>query len=161
MTDLIDTAVNLVKSKASKLGSTSKTTAINAATESISSSIANNSTLNKLKKLPITKDPDLVKQQANAEVQKLVGEKQNELQQVKETQVEEAKDKIAKLAPLAIAGVGIFTKLPILDPKVLATIEFLKKQKQLREEKQKISKENLKKAKENFTYQIKPTTKSE
>ena len=87
---------------------------------------------------------------------KLVGEKQNELQQIKEKKIDEVKDKIGKLSPLVAAGIGLFIKLPMLDPKILATIAFLKGQKELREEKQKVSKENLKNAKENFTYPIKP-----
>lgn len=156
MSDPIDTAVNLAKNNKSRLLETGKTAAISAA----SNIIANNSKLSKLKKLPTTKDPELLKQQAKAEAQKLIGEKQNELQQIKEKKIEELKDKASKLGPLLALGVGLFLKLPTFDPKLLATIAFLKAQKELRELKQKVSKENLKKAKENFTYPIKPPTPS-
>lgn len=156
MSDPIDTAVNLAKNNKSRLLETGKTAAISAA----SNIIANNSKLSKLKKLPTTKDPELLKQQAKAEAQKLIGEKQNELQQIKEKKIEELKDKASKLGPLLALGVGLFLKLPAFDPKLLATIAFLKAQKELRELKQKVSKENLKKAKENFTYPIKPPTPS-
>lgn len=151
MIDPLDAATNLAKTKLANM-------ATDKAAQAISNAVPKNINLDKLKKIPLTKDPELLKQQAKAEAQKIVGEKQNEIQQLKEKKIEELKDKAAKLAPLAAVGVALFLKLPVLDPKLLATIAFLKAQKELREAKQKISKENLKKAKENFTYPIKPPT---
>lgn len=112
----------------------------------------------KIKKLPTMKDKELIKKQLEAEVQKKKGELENKLQQEKDKKIEEMKDKLATLAPLAAGALALYLKLPILDPKVLATIAFLKAQKELQDLKQKVSKENLKKAKENFTYPIKPPT---
>lgn len=161
MSDPLDTATNLAKSKAvaaaktAALGVASSVAATAVGAKAMA--IASNPALNKLKKIPITKDPELLKQQAKAEAQKIVGEKQNELQQIKEKKIEEMKDKVGKLASLAAGAISLFIKLPIIDPKLIATIAFLKAQKELREAKQKMSKENLKKAKESFTYPIKPS----
>lgn len=149
MIDPLDIATSLAKTKLSNMANDKATTAI-------SNVLPKKLDVDKLKKIPLTKNPELLKQQAKAEAQKIIGEKQNELQQLKEKKTEELKDKAAKLASLAVGAVSLFIKLPILDPKLIATIAFLKAQKELREAKQKISKENLKKAKENFTYPIKP-----
>lgn len=111
-------------------------------------------------KLPTSKDAELVKKQIEAEMQKKKGELENKLQQEKEKKVEELKDKVATLASLALGSSSSKGKLPIIDPKIRFMINFLKSQKELNEKKQVQSKENLKKAKENFTYTIKPSSKS-
>lgn len=111
-------------------------------------------------KLPTSKDPTLAKKQAEAEIQKKKGELENKLQQEKEKKVEELKSKIATLTGLAIGGVGLFPKLPMIDPKIIATLQFLKAQKESIEVKQRESKENVAKAKENFTFPMKPVKNS-
>lgn len=156
MIDPINAATDITKKAATGAVNNAKAAAIAAATAAIPPAAA--AAAEKLKKLPTTKDPELLKKQAKAEAQKLRGEAEAKLQQAKDKKIEELKDKASALAPLAMAGVALFLKLPVLDPKILATLAFLKAQEELRELKQKVSKENLKKAKENFTFPMKPPT---
>lgn len=160
MIDPINAATDLTKKAAidaaKGVANNAKGAAIAAATAAVPPVAA--AAAEKLKKLPTTKDPELVKTQAKAEAQKLKGELESKLQQEKDKKIEELKDKASVLAPLVVPGIALFLKLPILDPKILATLAFLKAQQEFRELKQKASKENLKKAKENFTFPMKPPT---
>jgi hypothetical protein len=160
MSDAISNAINAAKTSAVSTMSSTANTAASSAISAASAAVPPGATAaaEKLKKLPITKDPELLKQQAKAEAQKLAGEVQNKLQQEKDKKIEELKDKAVFLGPLLAAGVALYLKPPILDPKALATVAYLKAQKELRELKQKVSKDNLKKAKETFTFPMKPPT---
>lgn len=151
MTDPIQSAVNLSTAAAAGVAASAATAAVTSVANAIPAGVND-----ALKKLPLTKDPELLKQMAMAEAQKLVGEAQAKLQNEKETRIEELKSKALVLAPLAAAAVSLYLKLPILDPKILATLAFLKAQQEFRELKQKASKQNLKKAKETFTFPMKP-----
>jgi len=160
MSDAISNAINVTKKAAAGAASSAANAAASSAASAATAVIppAAGAAAVKLKKLPRTRDPELLKQQAKAEAQKLVGEQQTKLEQEKDKKIEELKDKAAFLGPLLAAGLALYLKPPILDPKVLATIVFLRAQKELRELKQKVSKQNLKKAKENFTFPMKPPT---
>lgn len=156
MSDPINRATEITKKAATDAATNAKNEVLSKVTNAIPPKFA--SVQDKISKLPRTKDPELLKAQAKAEAQKLLGEAQTKLQQEKEKIIEQQKDKIATLASLASGAVGLFLKLPILDPKVLATLAFLRAQQEVRELKQKASKDNLKKAKENFTFPMKPPT---
>lgn len=109
----------------------------------------------KLDKLPITKDPELAKKQLEAELQKKKGELTNKLQQEKNNKIEELKNRAASIIPPALGIAAGLAKKSLTDPKIMATLSFLKQLKQTREKKQSESKENLKKAKEMFTFPMK------
>jgi len=158
MSDAISNAISATKSNLSGAAGAAASAALGNAQAAAMAKLppAAGDAAEKLKKLPITKDPELLKQHAKAVAQKLVGEAQNKLQQERDKKIEELKDKAAFLGPILAAGLALYIKPPVLDPKALATIAFLKAQKELRDLKQKISKENLKKAKENFTFPMKP-----
>lgn len=152
--DAINKATDVTKKAASAGITNAKGAAINKATNTIPPAAGD--AAKKLEKLPRTKDSELLKTQAKAEAQKIVGENVNKLQQEKENRTEELKDKVAAASSLIGRAASLFIKAQMFDPKVAATLAFLKAQKELRELKQKVSKDNLKKAKENFTFPMKP-----
>jgi hypothetical protein len=113
------------------------------------------------KELPIQPDPELLKKQAMAEAQKLRSEAEQFLQQKKEEELAKIQDKVDLVAGLASKALGLYLKMPIIDPKFLAYMAYLKAKQKIRELKQKASKENLKKSKEAFTFPMKPPLKVE
>lgn len=157
MTNPIQSAIQVTKANASGIASSAASSAAAAASSVVADAIPMGAA-DKLKKLPLTKDPELLKHELKAEGQKLVAEAQEMLQQEIDKKTEGLKDKVALLASLAAGAVSLYVKLPILDPKVIATNAFLKAQQEFRELKQKASKENIKKAKESFTFPMKPPT---
>jgi hypothetical protein len=161
MVNAIDAAIQSTKANASGIASSAASSAAAAASAAAADAIASklpSGAADKLKKLPLTKDPELLKHQLKAEGQKVVGEAQEMLQQEVDRKTEGLKDKVALLASLSLGAVSLYVKLDIIDPKVIATKAFLKAQQEFREIKQKASRQNLKKAKESFTFPMKPPT---
>lgn len=161
MPDPIQSAIQATKASASGIASSAASSAAAAASAAAADAIASklpSGAADKLKKLPLTKDPELLKHQLKAEGQKVIAEAQEMLQQEVDRKTEGLKDKVALLASLALGAVSLYVKLKIIDPKVIATKAFLEAQQEFREIKQKASKKNLKKAKESFTFPMKPPT---
>lgn len=110
----------------------------------------------KAKELPIQPDPELIKKQAMAVAQTARAQAEQLLQQRKEEEINKLKQKAEKLAGPLAPAIGMALKLGITDPKHLATIAYEEAKEKIREAKQKASKENLKKAKEAYSFPMKP-----
>ncbi len=106
--------------------------------------------------LPIQPDPELLKKEAMARAQTLRADAEKLVQQRIEQELGKTRDAIETAGKLAALAVGFYFKAPLLDPKYLAYIAYMKAKEKLRELKQKASKENLKKSKEAFTFPMKP-----
>lgn len=149
MSDAIGNAIN--KAKASSAG---VTTDITQSSADIVSDIKNktNKNLNeKLNKLPLDKDPLLIARQKEAEALEIKA-KASEVKLIsKDKAVELAKDGIKGAV---VAGFPNIPKLPVLDKKILDGIALAKQLKNLYKERSKVSKENLKKGKELYSYPI-------
>ena len=104
-----------------------------------------------LKKLPTIKDPRLQKRQLEADALKVQTKVQEVILMDKEILVEEAKKKISEYKS-QIPRLPSIPKLSISDIKIIAEIEFSKLKQRVREEKQKLSKTNIKKSAEVFKF---------
>lgn len=111
--------------------------------------------------LPIQPDPELIKREALARAQKLRAEAEALLQQRKEEELNKIRSKVELASGILGKAIGVYLKLPIIDPKYIAYTAYKKAKKEISELKQKASKENLKKAKEAFTFPMKPPVKLE
>jgi hypothetical protein len=114
----------------------------------------------KLDELAKFKDPEFIKKEAEARAMALVADKQQELLAQKaeiENQVTEKLTLLTDAVALALVVYLAFPpKLPAIDVKALAKKAYQKTKKEIRELRQKVSKENLKKGKETFKYPMKP-----
>ena len=114
----------------------------------------------KLDELAKFKDPEFIKKEAEAKAMALVADKQQEVLAQKteiENQITEKLTILTDGLALALAVYLAFPpKLPAIDVKALAKKAYQKTKKEIRELRQKVSKENLKKGKETFKYPMKP-----
>lgn len=115
----------------------------------------------RIEKLPNVKTPELLKREIEARVQLELSSVSVKRQEIEE----EVADKLKRALELYVAFQMRripYPKLPVFDPKTVAWNAYLKIRNEISELKQKISKENLKKSREKFTYPItnvnKPTT---
>ena len=110
----------------------------------------------RIAKLPTIKSPEIVKKQIEAEVHQKKVEAEVIIQNAKALAIDTAKTKLkegfAGLLPKAPA----IPKLDILDPKILAQLAYAKAKQEVADLRQKVSRENLKKSKEAFTFPMKP-----
>jgi hypothetical protein len=153
MSDPIGNAIN--KAKVNAAGSS---TDLSQSSADIASDIKNktNKNLNeKLNKLPLDKDPLLIARQKEAEALEIKAKVSEAKLISKDKAVELAKDGIKGTA---VAGFPNIPKLPVLDKKILDGITLAKQLKNLYKERSKLSKENLKKGKELFSYPINKIT---
>jgi len=149
MSDVIGNAINKVKANSAGV-----TTDLSESSADIASDIKNktNKNLNeKLNKLPLDKDPLLIARQKEAEALEIKAKVSEAKLISKDKAVELAKDGIKRTA---VAGFPSIPKLPVLDKKILDGITLAKQLKNLYKERSKISKENLKKGKELYSYPI-------
>lgn len=109
--------------------------------------------------LPIIPDPELLKKEALALAQTIRSEAEALLQQRKEEELAKLRDKVEPLSKLLGTTLGLYLKLPIIDPKYLAYLAYMEAKEKLRQLKQLTSKENLKKSKEAYTFPMKPPIK--
>jgi hypothetical protein len=105
----------------------------------------------RLNRLPLDKDPLLIARQKEAEALEIKAKVSEARLVSKDRAVESAKDGI-KVA-VAVGGSNM-PKLPVLDKKILDGIALAKQLKNLYKERSKVSKENLKKGKELYSYPI-------
>jgi len=121
--------------------------------------IVNNAQAN-LDNLAKYKDPELVKKEAEARAMALVADKQQELLAQKTDIENQVTEKLTLLTDAVASGLTVYLafppKLPAIDVKALAKKAYQKTKKEIRELRQKVSKENLKKGKETFKYPMKP-----
>lgn len=108
----------------------------------------------KISKLPIVKNLDLIKKQKEAEFHTKKTELERKKQELEEIGVDDVKAKLKGFATQTVKS-SLLPKLPTVDPKFLAAISFAKKLKEVRDKKQQVSKENLKKSTEMYTFPIK------
>jgi|LakMenEpi03Aug12_release.lakeMendotaPanAssembly.Ray.scaffolds.fasta_scaffold537757_2 hypothetical protein len=100
------------------------------------------------------KDLELIKKEAEAKVMALTADKQ---QEVLAQKAEIEKQVAEKLTLLLTLYLSFPPKLPASNPKALAKKAYEKTKKELRELKQSLSKENLKKGKDAYKYPMKLT----
>lgn len=114
----------------------------------------------KLDQLTKFKDPEFIKKEAEAKAMTLVADKQQEVLAQKaeiEAQITEKLTILSDGLALALTIYLAFPpKLPAIDVKALAKKAYQKTKKEIRELRQKVSKENLKKGKEAYKYPMKP-----
>jgi Fe-S-cluster formation regulator IscX/YfhJ len=112
--------------------------------------------LSPIKELPIQPDPELIKREAIARAQKLKADAELLLQQRKEEELDKVRSKVELASSVLGKAVGLYLKLPTIDPKFIAFTAYKQAMKKLRDLKQSASMENLKKSKEAFTFPMKP-----
>jgi hypothetical protein len=114
----------------------------------------------KLDELAKFKDPEFIKKEAEARAMALVADKQQELLAQKAEIENQVTEKLTLLTDAVALGLTVYLafppKLPAIDVKALAKKAYQKTKKEIRELRQKVSKENLKKGKETFKYPMKP-----
>jgi hypothetical protein len=106
---------------------------------------------NKLNELPLDKDPLLLARQKEAEALELKAKVAQSQLISKDKAVELVKGGIKGAISGAIPGIP---KLPVLDKKILEGVALAKQLKKLYKERGKISRENLSKGKELYSYPI-------
>jgi hypothetical protein len=109
-------------------------------------------------KLPTIKSPEIVKKQIEAEVHQKKVEAEVIIQNAKALAIDTAKTKLKEGFVGLLPKVPAIPKLPILDPKILAQLAYAKAKQEVADLRQKVSRENLKKSKEAFTFPMKPPT---
>ncbi len=114
----------------------------------------------KLDALAKYKDPEFLKKEAEAKAMALIADKQQEILAQKADIEAQIAEKITLLITLSAIALKIYfaypIKLPSIDVKAAAKKAYAKTKKEIRELRQKVSKENLKKGKETFKYPMKP-----
>jgi hypothetical protein len=143
-TDPLKKAMDITRAKANEV---STPIAISTVTTGVETNKA------KLESLTKYKDTELIKKEAEARVMTLVADKQQEILAQKDEIEKQVAEKLELLMTLYLA---FPPKLPVINPKALAKKAYEQGKKELRELKQSLSKENLKKGKEAFKYPMKP-----
>jgi hypothetical protein len=158
MKDLIDKATDAVKQK----NSLNKDSISNPANSIKSDALgkANESAQEMLDKLPLKKDPRLLKQEIEADVLEKKTEAERKIQEAKELTVADAKDKLLEIGASFLPKAPKVPPIPLIDPRLLAFIAYMKLKAEIKKLKQSVSKQNLKKSKDTFKYPLKPPTVS-
>lgn len=106
---------------------------------------------------PITQtNIEMVKKEAVAAAHTAKANADALLQKSKETDLSNLRNRVESSISQLLSKGGLFPKLPLRDPKVLAHLAYMQAKEKIRELKQKTSKENLKKSKEVYTFPMKP-----
>jgi hypothetical protein len=111
----------------------------------------------RIAKLPTIKSPEIVKKQIEAEIQDRKVQIDTVVQLAKEQSVDTAKTQLKEGFVGLLPKVPAIPKLPILDPKFIAQLAYARAKQEVADFRQKLSKENLKKSKEAFTFPMKPS----
>lgn len=150
MADALTNAINKITAKASGLPANIQDSSAGKALDSIN---AKNDRLNTtLNELPTDTDPALLARQKEAETLELKAKIQEDTLVKKDEIIEEGKEVISNLKGRAISS--FLPKLPAIDPKILQGVALARQIKKLYEERSKISRENLSKGKELYSYPI-------
>lgn len=110
----------------------------------------------RIAKLPTIKSPEIVKKQIEAEIQDKKVQLDTILQLAKQEAVDTAKAQLKEGFAGLLPKLPTIPKLPILDPKFIAQLAYARAKQEVSDFRQKLSKENLKKSKEAFTFPMKP-----
>jgi hypothetical protein len=150
-----DPIENAIKTTASNNFNSIKSTAVTSATSVITAVTPQEvtATLDKLKKLPINKDPELIKKQLEANTLKKKAEAEQLVLNTKDTVIETAKE---KLKELVLPAIPFPPKLPVIDPKILQAAAVGLQAKELWKQRKNLSKKNLQKGKETYSFPLKP-----
>jgi hypothetical protein len=111
----------------------------------------------RIAKLPTIKSPEIVKKQIEAEIQDRKVQIDTVVQLAKEQSVDTAKTQLKEGFVGLLPKVPAIPKLFILDPKFIAQLAYARAKQEVADFRQKLSKENLKKSKEAFTFPMKPS----
>lgn len=168
MPDLIDQAVNKATAAASTAAtgaaaqvSTAAATATTQATAAVNAAAAQAAAAgaaalasinDKLAALPMDKDPDVIKRQAEAKILEARAKAEELVIKAQEIAIEEVKK---KLNSLKIPSLPFPLKLPLIDPKILGAAALLKQAKQLVAAKKKKIKKNLEDGRKLYRYDMK------
>jgi hypothetical protein len=106
--------------------------------------------------LPIQKDPNLLAKEKEAEALKKKAEIEKLILERKEEIINKLRVKLNSLKIPSLPPVPFPPKKPILDPKILQALLIAKQAKQAIEERQKKTRDSLKKAEKTFEYPLTP-----
>ena len=177
MADLLDNAMKAAKSKVSGAATSTVSSTLKQSVPSIpgvnsAAALAANSALNpaaaasaakdaaaamlgdKLSKLPLDKNPELIRREVEAQVLQKQAEAQRLLLMSRDEAIEEGKKRIlayAKIPPLPYP-----VRLPVLNPKLLLATVLAKAMIFLKEQRQNISKNLLKRGEKTYKYPMTP-----
>lgn len=160
MTDVILNAIQSTISNYTRMATSASVSTPSIATAAgtvvISQSPAIELTEERIKKLPTVKSVELIKQESEAEIHKQFTEQQRVLQEAAEQRIASAKTALESYVGNS-PTLSIILKLPIVDPKFLASITYNKLKNTIREDKQKATKKNIKDSVKKFKYPMAPT----
>lgn len=158
--DLINNAINKAKQTAKGVADPKKllpTDPVAAYKQKVNEKLGDIASIsadaNRIAKLPTVKDPRLLKQELEAEIQARISLLEEQKQKVQDEVAEGLKKALELYFMFALRSFPI-PKLPIIDPKTLAWLAYLRVKNEIMQLKQLVSRENLKKSKEKFTYPI-------
>lgn len=122
----------------------------------IPAALAGAKSLDDLKaKLPIQKDPQLIKLETEVKALEIKAEAERKLLELEEGALDAVKK---QLIGLVLRTINFPPKLPLINPKILLALALAEKTQLLIQLKQKLSRANLKKASEVYTYPLTPPT---
>lgn len=110
----------------------------------------------RLNSLPLDRDPELIKQQIEAEILKKKAELEQKILYYKETALESLREKLKMLIMFALT---FPPKLPLIDPKTLQKRAIMMAHKEAMKLRSKTSIANLSKGKELYKYPLKNVSK--
>lgn len=154
MSDAISNAISTAKKTGASAASNAASAAVSSAADAAKAALppAAGAAADKLKSLPINKDPELLKKQAEAEVLSKKAQAEQFALVAKDLAIEYGKKKLIELAIKSIP----FPKLPVLDPKIIQAVMLGLQARELWKQRKSMSKDNLKKGKDTYSYPLKP-----
>ncbi len=152
MTDLINDAIAKARSLNTEMATTA-TTQLNSATTAASAAAQAqiNNAQNVIENLPIDKDPELIKRQAEAAILKKKAEVEELVALKKEEAIQQLK---TKLSSLTVPSIPFPPKLPSVNAALLQGKAILQQAKELAKQKAKESRENLEKGIELYSFPV-------
>jgi hypothetical protein len=148
MVDVIDTAITVAREQ---LNTSNITSTANRIISPINTQTVNASVQDLKGKLPVQKDPRLIAREAEANALEIKTTTERKLLNLKETTLERLKTTLNRLT---LPTISFPPKLPLLNPKILQTSILAKQVKAAITLKQKLSRQNLKKASEVYEYPL-------
>jgi len=154
MSDAISNAINTAKKTGTAAASNAASAAVSSAADAAKAALppAAGAAADKLKSLPVNKDPELLKKQAEAEVLSKKAQAEQLALVAKDLAIEYGKKKLIELAIKSIP----FPKLPVLDPKIIQAVMLGLQAREMWKQRKSMSKDNLKKGKDAYSYPLKP-----
>lgn len=164
MSDPIEAAINNISRESNNLTSNANQQ-LQAGVDSVSNTVNNIQTeINQLEqqvtdqldglvsKLPTDKDTELIKRKIEAEKLEIKARLDAIKLNLKDVVLDELKEKVASIE---LPSIPFPPKIPVIDPKLLQAYAIAKQFKDLYKERQKLSRKNLERGKEIFSYPMK------